>query len=663
MKALYDEGQDYLDSFWPFAVTAIPSRTSVDISFVQRKIKEKYNLEMPLHVIAVILARAERKNYVRKETFKPIKYKLTGAGYNYAVKLENDREVERRTTALLESITKFFKQKNAILNSDQIGELLLYFIHKNIDFLVECINPSISPKTVPPPVLHDHDRLLLEYIQTADNQEPENYKMLENMIMGSIISALLYVEEPEDITKIRQTKFGHCQVFLDTNFVFSVLGLDLEEFNEPAKELFSLLKRNNFELKVFSFTVDEMATVLNSYSRESYRYPTSIKVNSLYSALKNKGWSKTDAREFIINIEQNLRQQGIRIEWIKGINLKSYSVDGALRNGLRKYKPDQNPFGQNHDLASIAIIREMRGKSIRKLEDSKAFFLTSDVKLSRFNLETEHKRTGTICETILDRLFTNILWLKNPNAKPPLKSIIAAHSRDLFVNRRIWEKFYGVLQELKKSGKANDEGISTLFWHSYVEDALKSIEETDSDKITPQFVLEEIEKAGKQKEEDFEKTRKEIEKIEKLGKEKEKDFEKKKKELEETMREMETKFKTREREFLENLESVATEKSRTEREWLEKIQRMKERIRTGAESQANLWTNVLRVSIILTYLALVGLAIFHFNIQIQWLSFLFSVVIGLGGISGIWKFVARVRPRLLSHIYNKQMREAELDKT
>lgn len=62
MKALYDEGQDYLDSFWPFAVMAIPSKTSVDINYIQGKLKERYNLIVPLHVIEVILSRAERKN-------------------------------------------------------------------------------------------------------------------------------------------------------------------------------------------------------------------------------------------------------------------------------------------------------------------------------------------------------------------------------------------------------------------------------------------------------------------------------------------------------------------------------------------------------------------------------------------------------------------------
>lgn len=529
------------------------------------------------------------------------------------------------------------EQKSVFLSCDQIHELLLYFVHKNIDFLIECINPSFSSNTAIPSKLDGNEGHLLEYVLTAERQEPENYKILENMVMGSIISALLYVEEPEEITNIRTTKFGHCQVFLDTNFVFSILGLHVEEFNEPAKELLSLLKKNNFELKVFGFTVDEITSTINAYSKENYRYPQSVRVNSLFSALKRKGWSKTDAREFIINIEHTLQQAGIKIEWIKDINLSRYEVDETLRKNIKSYKPDQNAFGQSHDLAAIAKIQEIRGKPIRKIEDSKAFFLTSDVKLSRFNLETEHKERGTICETILDRLLTNILWLKNPSTKPPLKSIIAVHSRDLFVNRRVWDKFYGVLHELKESGKVTDEGISTLFWHNYVEDALRSIEESDAGKITPQFVLEQVEKAEKQKEQDFEERRKEIEQLEKVGKQKEEDFEKKKQELEQTKKDLETELETKEKEFSENLESISKAKSQAEKEWLDKIRDIKERIGISSESNAKFWSKILALSLTLIFVSSISIAYFYFNVPIQIISFLIAVS-GIGSIFGLWKF-------------------------
>lgn len=598
---------------------------------------------MPLHVLGTILVRAERKNYILKERYEStsvIRYRLTEAGLNYTTKLETDKEVDRRINALLDSMRRFFDGKGISLSLNEIRQLLLYVLRKNIDFLIERMNPSISSNELAPQKFEGYDEYLLEYIKSADQQEPYNYRIFQDMVMGSIISVLLYVEKPEEITITGTKKFSHCQVFLDTNFIFSILDLHMEEFSEPARELFDLLKSYDFDLKVFGFTVDEISRVINFYHRESYRYPTSIRVDTLYSNLKRKGWSKTEAREFIINLEQNLQQRGITIEWGKHINLNKYTPDEELRDVIKKYKPDQSAFHRNHDLAAIAKINEFRGKTVRRIEDSKALFLTSDARLSRFNfVELEHKQNGTICETILDRLLANILWLKNPHTAPPLKSIIAAHSRDLFVNRRVWDRFYEVLQELRRQKKIKDDDISTLFWHSYVEDALRSIEETETNKITPQFVLGEIERAGKLKEEAVEKRMRGIEKAKE--------------------EEMEAKIKKKEREFLESLErSISEVESEKDREWLENIQRIKESLREHSETRAARWSIIY--NFLLTLLSIMVIVVAWFMIPIEVLNIILTLA-GGGGLLGLWKGRSEMRDWLFERTYRQKLEEAKLD--
>jgi predicted nucleic acid-binding protein len=643
IKALYDEGQDYIDSFWPFAVKVIPVGRSPDTSSIQRGLRARFDLDVPLHVIGVILTRAERKGYVRQWRDRSrgvTQFRLTDAGADYASKLETDREVERRINALLESIRSFFNSKGVLLSFDKISALLLDFVHENIDFLIECINPSISSKETPVHKSEGYEKYLPEYVESADKKEPSNYEVLEDVVMGSIISALLCVEDPEDITRIRTMKFSDCRVFLDTNFIFSMLGLHMEEFNEPARELLDLLKKYDFDLKVFNFTLDEISRVLNSYHREYYRYPTNVEVNTLYSSLKRKGWSKTDAREFIINIEGTLEQHGIAVEWMKDINLTRYTSDDQLNDAMKKYKPGQDDFHRNHDMAAIAKVNELRGRAVRRIEDSGVLFLTSDVRLCRFNLlEMKHKENGTICETILDRLLTNILWLKNPNTKPPLKSIIAAHSRDLFVNRRVWDRFYEVLRQLKREGKIKDDAISTLFWHSYVEDALRSIEETEIDKITPEFVLDEIEKAGKQRAEAAEK------KIEEIQKNK---------------AEVEEELKRKEREFSEHLEkSISDAESRKEREWLEKIQGIKESLREHSQAEAAIRSTVYILFLTIVFIVVVAVA--SIKIPSETLDLILTVV-GGGGLIGLWLYGRNtIKSWLAKRIYGRKLKEAKLD--
>ena len=644
IKALYDEGEDYVDSFWPILVKTLPSNQSVTSSFLQKKVRDSSNLEVPLHVLELILARAEKRGFLRHwrdRSTNTIKYRLTSAGIKYSADLETDKEVERRINALLENMRQFFEGKGFSLSFDEMSDLLNHFIHKNIDLLTECINPSLSLTKPTPPKIVGFDRHLFEFIKSAEYQKPDDFRTLENMVCGSIISVLLYVDEPAEIIKIRTQEFNRCQCFLDTNFVFSVLGLHTEEFNEPAKELFNILKKHKFEIKVFGFTVAEISRVINSYYKESYRYPTSVRVNTLYSSLKTKGWTKTDAREFIINIEQILQKKGITIEWMKEINLDKYSPDEGLRNVIKAYKPDQNSFHRNHDLVAIAKIKEIRQKPIRRIEDSRAIFVTSDQRLHRFDLiEEGHKQNATICETVLDRLMTNILWLKDPNSKLSLKTIIAAHSRGLFVNRRVWDRFYEVLQELKKEGKIKDNDIATLFWHSYLEDTLISIEETETNKITPEFVLEEIETAGKLREKAI---KKEIKGIEKT----------KDKEMAKELRKKET-------EFAEALKkSISDVESRKEEEWLAKIERIKENLRKKSEDKANRWSTFWTLLLIFAYIIAVTMA--YYSIPYNILDLAISVV-GFGGILGLLKFRNKIRGRLSKRFYRKKLEEVELDK-
>lgn len=644
IKALYDEGEDYVDSFWPIVVKAIPSNQSVTSSFVQTKLSESCDLKAPLHVLEVIFARAEGKKYLQHWTERSTgttKYRLTSEGIDYSERLETDKEVERRINALLENMRQFFEGKKVSLGIDKIRESLLYFVHKNIDFLAECIAPSKTLTEPNQPEFLGFDRYLLEYIESAKHQKPDDYKTLENMVFGSIISVLLNVGKPEEITKIRNEPFSHCQLFLDTNFVFSLLGLHNEVFNRPAEELFNLLKKHDFDLKVFGFTVDEICRVINSYPEESHRYPAEIQVDTIYSSLKAKGWSGIDARQFIINIEQTLQQKGITIEWFKDIDLGKYAPDKKLIALIKRYKSGQSSFHRNHDLAAIAKIKELRKKTIRRIEDSGALFLTSDVGLHKFDFKEEgHQQNATICETVLDRLMTNILWLKNPSTKLSLETIIAAHSRNLFVKRRIWDRFYHVLQKLKIEGKIEDHDLSTLFWHNYLEDALRSIEESESNVITSEFVLEKIEEAGRLRDQTM---KQEIKGIER-----------------DKQKEMEIILRKKEEEFSEALkQSTSDAESKKERDWLEKIQNIKGKLREVSNAQASRWSTIYCV--LLTVGVVAAVAIAYQYTPYNMLDLILTVT-GGGGIIGLWTARQHIRNWLAKRIYEQKLEEAELDK-
>jgi hypothetical protein len=347
------------------------------------------------------------------------------------------------------------------------------------------------------------------------------------------------------------------------------------------------------------------------------------------------GWKKSDITEFVANIEKSLAKEGIQVDWEKNADLGSFSPSQSeWRNLLAKYKPEQSLFHQSHDLAAIEMIMKIRGHPIRRIEDSKAFFLSSDNKLSRFNfVELGHKKNATVCEVLQDRLLANVLWLKNPDSDIPLKSIIAAHSRDFLIDRRLWDRFNEVLKNLAQNRRISEQDISLLFYHGSIEETLIEMNETDAGEITAEFVIEEIEKAAKLQERE----------IEILAK----------------------RFAAREQTFLEQLKEVESKKDVEQLKYLEKLSKIKGAIRQKTEKSASIIAVIL--SSLLTILIIAGvygLYLICTNIlQIgNFFSMLMSLLIGSGGLFSIWK---QLRSKFKLYIFNKnfikKLHEINLD--
>jgi len=630
IKSLYDQGEDYVDSFWPFTVKALSADKFADATSIRKNLEKEFDLLVPLHVLGTILNRARRSGYIERQKER---YRLTEKGVHYLEKLETDKEVERRINALFDDLVNYFKENKVISTQEQIRDLLISFLHKNIEPLAEYINPSSSFCKLDIPGLERGESILIEYIKLAEQRKPDSYSTLQDMILGSIISVVLCAKESSEIIEIRTRAFRHCRVYLDTNFTFSLLDLHTPEFNEPAKELLELLKTYGFEIKIFDFTLHEITRVLSGYLAEAHRYPTSIRVDTLYSTLKIKGWTKINVREFLVNLDEILNEMGINVEPRSEVDLKTYSPKNpALRDLMKRYKPEQDLFHQNHDLASIEKIETLNEKPARKIERISAFFLTSDGRLSKFNfIEMGHKDNATVCEVILDRLLANILWLKYPNIRPPLKSIIAAYSRDLFIKRRIWDRFYQVLQQLRRENKTNDENITMLFYHGYIEDVLRELDESEAARITPEFILGEIEEAAKLKNEE----------IAKAVAEKEKEF------------------------LFQLRKEVSRKDQEKENEWAEKISEIKGNLRESAEKKAGRASTIYALILMLPLLGTIyGVYLLCKALgSLEFMNFLIPILIGGSGTLGLWKWLRNsLKIKIAHRSYSQKLKEAKLNK-
>jgi len=637
-KSLYDQGEDFIDAFWPLALRVFNINNKyLTLTSIQRLVKDELELNIPLYSLETILNRAEKNGYLTKKHRHH--FEITENGLRYINSFKTNREVERKLNALFKDIKDFIKSKSNL--EKEIKEIkisILELFNKNLTLLVEYF--SLNKESIPVAKTNNSslENYLIEYIKIADIEKPEQYESLKDLALGSIISTIINSKTPEKIILVSPKKYNDCVFFLDTNIIFSLMNLHEKELNEEATELINILKSYKCKLKVFTFTIQEICKVLQSYDYKSFLYSETIKVDSIYYQMKKNGWDKTFLKDFIINIEEKLSNLGLEIEIIENINLNNYiPKKPEYLSQIINYKPEIGYFYLNHDLAAIDNIDKLRGGyPIWKIEKIKYFFLTSDKGLVNFNLKKMgHEKEGTVGEVILDRVLTNILWLENPNANISLKSIIGAHSQGLFIQRSVWEKFSKILHQLKREGTVSDDKIASLFYHKYIEDVLRNIDESEIEKINQNLVISEIEKANKL-----------IEKAE----------------------------KRKEEEFIKTLgKEISKKEIEIEKKWLEKITKIKDNLRKSSKERSGKEIKIMNITIKISLIFAILLFLYLNNWSFSNLTNLTNgytilslisaiLLLGTTNIGNYYKKILEgIRKKREDKIYSKKINEAKLN--
>lgn len=481
-KSLYEQGHGILETIMPFIIRVLAKdERMLSLDLIKQQLKVDYELIIPDYVLTEVLRKCCAEGYLN--CIREKGYLTSPKGYDYYSSLLTEKDVERRANYLAEEFSAFLRDSGfGEVSIEEAMSHLLDFIQRNLTQLSLYIN---SPKEFVIDKGNIFTRAIINFILKIEKSRPDAYEVIIDLIYGSIICTFIQAgEEPHPST------LKDVEVFIDTNTMFSILGLHYPEINRPCQELLQLLEKEDCKLFVFDFTVDEMLGVLGVYAKQYNTLWENVKVDTIYSSLKSLGKTPADVRLLMANIEEHIMAQGITI-YNTGIKVSTQLIKDAPNLGA--YKPANNQRSINHDIIAVELIRRLRKMDARKLEDSKAIFITSDIKLARFNLiEYLHSERLTVSEVILDKFLTTLLWLKNPsNSKIPLFSAIAAHSKALFVDKNVWTKFCKKLQVMHDDQKVNTKDIGVLFYSQSIEDFLIMVD--DPNNINEAFILDNIE--------------------------------------------------------------------------------------------------------------------------------------------------------------------------
>ena len=501
--AIFEERKNYLDTYHPFILKTFINNKFCKIDEISKNLNASFDLSLPIHSIKNILKRKENNIYkINKNYGSTWEINLTEKGTTELNELNiEEKKIETKLSSFYYNFKEFSERnfkKN--YNLDKVEDLIKKFIKQNI------IDISVQSDIKQ---IHDQHRefdkhfiLFLSHIKKTNTELTEVFDMLWK---GTVIWNELKKEDLQQVTlEFEKT----IDVYVDTNFIFSLLGFHNPLINRAATELYNLIKStNNIDLYVLDVTIKEIWSLLDLYPQFKDDY-YDIEVDSVFYYLKKNNFSLTQVEKLKDDLIDKLNSEyGISYcetnvldektqQWYSEI----YEHLFKIRTEINERKPQKlhkttNAIEKNahHDTSAILHILSDKNRAAKNFENCKAIFLTSGFWLYK-NYRNIHSKFEGFPSIILDSVLTNILYLKNPkvNTGISIDQVIKTHCNYLIIDHKIWTLFISCAKELVKNNKINIEDYTRLVSKNQMsEDALVDL---SLNEINHEKVLELLEK-------------------------------------------------------------------------------------------------------------------------------------------------------------------------
>lgn len=461
IKTFLDKDNDFISVFSYLVLQCVKSEP-IQMDEIAQELKERFAINMPSNFIRTCLKRLGKSNNFISSSHN--KFVLTKEGQEILDKVNLQiEEVNREINFLTNNIKRFLEEKNIQADTNNILTNLIKVIENHTQNIANGFRdtPKFDSQEGDISIL---EKGIIHFLMQAEQSNPQAFDILRNIGQGVIISSLI---EKKNLEKIDMS-FSDLVIFLDTNFIFALLGLSDSETIKASKELINLIKEYpNISLKLFPFTLDEIRSFLNSAikNHNNTYYAEDIQIGGARYILSQ--WNKTDIQILINDLEQKLNRD-FGIVTIHDYTQKLYNEEDLSQ--LSDFKIDKMPTQKSieHDVNAIRWIEKLRKKKVTSIEESKYLFLSLDNRLFRY-VSRFHECSKP--EVITPESLTAVLWVKKPNLSSslPIYNIIAGCRERIAIHQDVWDTLLKNLREHTHADDLNLEQISILKTNSILE--------------------------------------------------------------------------------------------------------------------------------------------------------------------------------------------------
>lgn len=490
LKVNWSKGVDYIDCFLPLLVNTIAKKEikSVDINNVsnlRNEILIEYGLDIPRSALITILNRAKKRGYFSLENGL---FVVNEDKINLEDNTKVRTEINRAYNFVLKEIQKFISEKAPVgisFTDEQVSDGLLSFLKKHdADISFGAAELSILPKVESPEKLR---YLICWFVVENWESNPILVNYLKDISIGHALSSLILYDEFNPF----KGKLENLDIYLDTPFILSLLGINGEQRVQLSEEILTQLKAEKVNLYILQTTINEVLNNLDSCKNTLNKGNGIAQSLSVRMCIENN-IKVEDIEQLIADFSNKLENLGIKENQVPSYDdytlvideeklfdtiLESYEKvnrGDKKPRALEKIKaqlPDHIERTIRRDVKVLSgIYRFRKGKIPTSIKDAIAIFVTTSSSLAFASRVFEHnliQRENTIPTCFTDIFLSTLIWIQNPLLADKInkRRILSDCYAGISPSEDLIKQYETELKKLKEKGRINDATYLSLRTH------------------------------------------------------------------------------------------------------------------------------------------------------------------------------------------------------
>jgi hypothetical protein len=490
LKVNWSKGVDYIDCFLPLLVNTISTKQikSVDInniSSLRSEILVEYGLDIPRSALITILNRAKKRGYFFLENGL---FVVNGDKINLEDNTKVRAEINRAYNFVLKEIQKFISEKAPTginFTDEQVSDGLLSFLKKHdADISFGAAELSILPKVESPEKLR---YLICWFVVENWESNPLIVNYLKDISIGHALSSLILYDEFNPF----KGKLESLDIYLDTPFILSLLGINGEQRVQLSEEILFQLKAEKVNLYILQTTINEVLNNLDSCKNILKKGNGIAQSLSVRMCIENN-IKVEDIEQLIADFKNKLDELEINENQVPSYDdytlvideeklfdtiLESYEKVNRGDKKPRKLEkikaqlPDHIERTIRRDVKVLSgIYRFRKGKIPTSIKDAIAIFITTSSSLAFASRVFEQgliKRENTIPTCFTDIFLSTLIWIQNPMLADNInkRRILSDCYAGISPSEELIKQYETELKKLKEKGRINDATYLSLRTH------------------------------------------------------------------------------------------------------------------------------------------------------------------------------------------------------